>query len=62
MLSYVVFNKNITQDIVILTPLYTSRSSVSVFFSAFKGTKVVPPQNFLHLHQLDENVWKINNL
>ena len=28
----------------------------------FEANSAVPPQNFIHLHQLDMIFWKINNL
>ena len=30
-------------------------------FENNKGTKVVPPERCVHIHQLDENFWKIND-
>ena len=32
------------------------------YHTTLKADSAVPPQNYIHLHQLDMNFWKINNL
>ena len=38
------------------------RLSCTHWMAHIKATRAVPPRYFIHLHQLDEVFWKINNL